>query len=163
MWTGSWTRSASPVDKILVSACLLGAPVRYDGGHKRVDSGLLERWRAEGRLVPICPEEAGGLGTPRPASERRSDRVVAKTGEDVTDAFRKGAGIALALAQRHGCRFALMKEGSPSCGSLEIHDGTFAGNRIPGMGMATEALRAHGVEVFNEDQIDALADRLDAQ
>ena len=79
------------------------------------------------------------------------------TGEDVTEAFNKGAGVALALAQKHHCRFALLKEGSPSCGSLEIHDGTFQGKRIPGAGIATQALRAHGVRVFNEDQIEVLA------
>ena len=146
-----------PLDKILISACLLGAPVRYDGGHKRVDHEFLKHWRAEGRLVPICPEEAGGLGTPRPASERRGDKVFAKTGEDVTDAFLKGAQTAVLLAQKHGCRFALLKEGSPSCGSLEIHDGAFQGRRIAGAGLATEALREQGVRVFNENEIDALA------
>ncbi len=150
------------MDKILVSACLLGAPVRYDGGHKRVESAFIYQWRTEGRLIPVCPEEAGGLGTPRPASERRGERVFAETGEDVTDAFEKGAAVALALAQKHGCRFALLKEGSPSCGALQIHDGTFQGNRIAGAGVTTELLRANGVRVFSEDQIDALAAALRA-
>lgn len=151
------------MDKILVSACLLGAPVRHDGGHKRVDSDILDRWRAEGRLVPACPEEIGGLGTPRPASERRGDRVYAKTGEDVTDAFLRGAEAALSLARRHECRFALLKESSPSCGASLIHDGTFQGRKIPGEGVAAAHLRANGIAVFSEDEIEALAAALDQQ
>lgn len=148
------------MDRILVSACLLGAPVRHDGGHKQVRSDILDRWRSEGRLVAVCPEEAGGLGTPRPASERLGDRVLAKTGDDVTNAFQKGAEAALALAKRHGCRFALLKESSPSCGSSLIHDGAFQGRKIPGQGVTTELLRAHGVRVFNENEIEALAEAL---
>lgn len=152
--------SAVPQIRILISACLLGAHVRHDGGHKRVDSAILDRWRAEGRLVPICPEEAGGLSTPRAASERRGARVIAKTGADVTAEFQKGAEAALALAKLHDCRFALLKEASPSCGSSLIHDGTFQGVKIPGMGVAAELLRANGVEVFSENGIEGLAARL---
>lgn len=144
------------MDKILISACLLGARVRHDGGHKRVDNEILDRWRDEGRLVPICPEEAGGLSTPRPPSERRGDRVVAKTGADVTVEFNKGAEAALALAKLHKCRFALLKEASPSCGSSLVHDGTFQGVKIPGMGVAAALLHANGVEVFSENELEKL-------
>lgn len=106
--------------------------------------------------MPICPEEAGGLSTPRPPSERRGDRVVAKTGADVTVEFNKGAEAALALAKLHNCRFALLKEASPSCGSSLVHDGTFKGVKIPGMGVAAELLRANGVEVFSENELEKL-------
>jgi uncharacterized protein YbbK (DUF523 family) len=143
--------------KILISACLLGAPVRFDGGHKRIESDLLDRWRAEGRLVPICPEEAGGLGTPRPAAERNGDRVVTRDGADVTDAFMIGAEAALALANRHGCRFALLKENSPSCGSSLVHDGTFSARKIAGQGVTAALLRRNDIAVFSEHDIEALA------
>ena len=145
------------MDKILVSACLLGARVRHDGGHKRVDSEFLARWRDEGRLMPICPEEAGGLSTPRPAAERQGARVIANTGADVTAEFEKGAEAALALAAAHQCRYALLKEASPSCGSSLIHDGNFQGRKIAGEGVTAAVLRAAGIAVFSEKEIEALA------
>ena len=149
------------MDNILVSACLLGAPVRHDGGHKLVSDGRIDAWRREGRLVPICPEESGGLGTPRPASEISGERVVAATGADVTDEFRKGAEVALALARRRGCRFALLKENSPSCGVRSVHDGTFSGRKIFGQGVTAALLAAHGVQTFSENELDALEAALD--
>lgn len=149
------------MDKILVSACLLGARVRHDGGHKRLEDAIVDQWNREGRLVPVCPEELGGLGTPRPASERRNGRVFANTGEDVTAAFETGAAAALQRAKSNGCRFALLKEASPSCGSSMLHDGNFVGTRISGQGVTTELLRAHGIIVFSEFEIAALASALD--
>lgn len=157
--------------KILISACLLGERVRHDGGDKLSSHAALQRWAAEGRLVPVCPEVAGGLPVPRPPAEiqgpgggaavlARKVPVHARTGKDVTDEFLAGARSALAAAERHGVRIAILKEGSPSCGSTLIHDGTFAGVRIPGMGVTATVLREAGIEVFPETAIDVAAARL---
>ncbi len=151
--------------KVLVSACLLGEHVRYDGGASTVCSEVFDRWEMEGRLVPVCPEMAGGLPTPRPPAEimrtgdgagmQETGEVRTRHGDDVTDSFLAGAQQALALARRHGIRIAVLKDGSPSCGSERIHDGSFSGRRIPGTGITTRLLRQHGIHVFSERQIDA--------
>jgi uncharacterized protein YbbK (DUF523 family) len=157
--------------KILVSACLLGRPVRYDGTAKPVADDALETWRAEGRLIAICPETAGGLAVPRAPAEIAGGetgeavlsgpgRVIDAAGDDVTAFFLAGAEAALALARAHGCRFALLKEGSPSCGANRICDGSFSGRKHRGGGVAAALLRRHGVEVFAETEIDALRARL---
>lgn len=147
------------MERVLVSSCLLGRPVRYDGRAKTSPSDVLARWLAEGRVVPFCPELAGGLGVPRPPAELRGGRVVTEHGDDVTDAFLRGARLALAAARENGARVAVLKEGSPSCGSGRIADGTFGGGKIPGAGLTTELLRAEGITVFNEEQF-AEADAL---
>src|SRR6185369_10118398 len=116
------------MEKVLVSACLLGEPVRHNGAHKKSEHEILLRWIREGRVVPICPEVAGGLPVPRPAAEMPGGAggakvlageasVMADDGRDVTSYFVDGARRALALAQAHGIRVAVLKEGSPSCGS----------------------------------------------
>ncbi|AJC19415.1 DUF523 domain-containing protein [Pandoraea pulmonicola] len=149
--------------RILVSSCLLGQPVRYDGGHaaRATDAAILERWRLANLIVPICPEVAGGLPTPRPPAEisgassgdavwQSLARVMDDTGADVSAAFLEGARRALALAQRHGIRIAVLKEGSPSCGSASIYDGSFSTRKIAGEGVTAAWLRRHGIEVFSE-------------
>lgn len=152
-----------PSHPILLSACLLGTPVRFDGAHKQSKDPVLQRWLAEGRVVPLCPEVAGGLPVPRPAAEIEcgaggaqvlagSARVVTQAGDDVTAAFTAGAQQALALVRQHGIRIAVLKEGSPSCGSGVIHDGSFTGTRVTGQGVTAAALREAGVQVFNELQ-----------
>lgn len=147
--------------RILISACLLGQPVRYDGRGKPVNDPRLERWRREGRLVPICPELAGGLSVPRRPAERLADRVIDDQDNDLTDAFHRGAEAALTLARQHGCRFALLKQDSPSCATTTRYDGSFSGQRVPGSGITADLLRSHGLEVFGEDAIDLLATRLE--
>lgn len=157
------TRSDPP--KVLVSACLLGQPVRYDGrasGHP----DLLQRWQAEGRVVPLCPEVAGGLPTPRPPAEipggqggevlDGAAQVLTVNGEDVSAAFLAGAqqALALALVRRHGIRVAVLKAGSPSCGNRLTYDGTFAGVKVPGQGVTTALLRREGVLVFSELELE---------
>lgn len=140
---------------ILISACLLDVPCRYSG-----DGALLPE--AEGllaaghHLVPVCPEQLGGLPTPRPPAERVGERVLTKDGQDVTRAYRQGANHAVALARRLGCGCALLKARSPSCGSGTIYDGTFSGARIPGDGVAAEGLKAVGIPVFDEEHMEAL-------
>ncbi len=134
--------------KLLVSACLLGAPCRYDGRSKRNEAvcALAEAFE----LIPVCPEVLGGLPTPRTPSERRGTRVVRKDGRDVTVEYRRGAEAALETARREGAAAAVLKERSPSCGSGEVYDGTFTGTLTAGDGVTAEVLKAHGFAVFGE-------------
>ena len=151
--------------KILISACLLGERVRYHGGDAAVSDRILDRWQHEGRLVPFCPEVAGGLPVPRPPAEIRgagggavlkgTARVMTSGGADVTEAFRAGARAALDAARREGARIAVLKDGSPSCGSRTIYDATFAGRRRPGTGVAAALLAGGQLRVFNEHELEA--------
>jgi uncharacterized protein YbbK (DUF523 family) len=154
------------VERILVSACLLGARVRYHGGDAALDHPILKRWLEEGRLVSVCPERDGGLPTPRPPAEivgpgagagvlRQMAVVRTADGANLSDAFRRGAEIALDTAKRHGIRVAVLKEGSPSCGSTFVYDGTFSGTRGAGQGVTAALLEANGVRVFSEASIEA--------
>ena len=166
MSTSSEPPPSCPPTRVLVSACLLGRPVRYDGrGAPRVHP-VLARWQAEGRVVAICPEMAGGLPTPRPPAEithgdggaRVLDglaRVIDITGADVTTPFVTGAQAALDAARQHGITLAVLKEGSPSCGSGYIYDGSFSGQRLAGQGVTAALLAAAGVRVFSEQEFDA--------
>ena len=140
--------------KILISACLLGTPCRYDGKSvRRVDvEALAERYE----LVPICPEVDGGLPTPRVPSERLGDRVVMRDGTDVTENFLNGARHAYSLAVKHGCEIALLKERSPSCGKDLIYDGSFTSTLTERMGVAAEYLSLHGIAVYGQSEIDKL-------
>ena len=142
------------MEPILISACLLGTACRYDGGSKPVLSveALLGRYQ----LVPICPEQLGGLPTPREPSERLGDRVVMKSGADVSAQYQRGAEQALHLARVFGCKKAVLKERSPSCGAGEIYDGTFSGHLTSGDGVTAELLKANGIEVFGESEIETL-------
>lgn len=161
-------------EKILISACLVGQPVRYNGSAKTVTHSLLRQWQDEGRLVIVCPELAAGFSVPRPPAEiahgedgaavlSETARVIEENGTDLSELFVAGAKTALALAQEHDCKFALLTDGSPSCGSTTIYDGTFAGKKHQGVGVTTALLRAHGVQVFAETEIDTLARLLAAQ
>jgi len=141
------------MQKILVSACLIGEKVRFDGGDCRQD-GIIQTWLEEGRLVPLCPEVAGGLPVPRPPAEiAGGGRVLRRDGEDVTDFFSAGAEEALALCREQDIGMAILKEGSPSCGSSLINDGTFAGVKVAGQGVAAALLKRHGIRVFSERQL----------
>ncbi len=156
--------------RILVSACLLGAPVRYDGAGKALGHPLLDRWQAEGRLVPVCPELMGGLPVPRPAAEIAGGdgdavldghaRIRTCDGADVTDAFRAGAEAALDAARAAGCRFALLMPRSPSCGTRDIHDGSFAGTLVPGRGVTAALLVRDGIAVYGPDGMATLAEAI---
>ena len=119
--------------KILVSACLLGCPCRYDGQSKRHPE--VEALRKRGHeLIAVCPEVQGGLPTPRPPAERQADgRVVNREGTDVTAQYRRGAEIALQTAREYGCELAILKERSPSCGSGRSTTVPFPGHWCPGM------------------------------
>jgi uncharacterized protein YbbK (DUF523 family) len=152
------------MQKILVSRCLLGHAVRYDGGAHGPFT-LLERWQQEGRIVPLCPEVAGGLPTPRAPAEIAGGQgaqvldghlpVLTVDGEDVSAAFLAGAEQALALVAKYGIRMALLKARSPSCGNRENYDGSFNGTRVAGEGVTAAALRRAGVQVFSEEELPA--------
>ena len=144
--------------RILVSACLLGVACRYDGKGQAIPR--LNELLAACEAIPVCPEQLGGLPTPRTPSERVGARVLSKNGADVTDAFHRGADAACHLARLYGARLALMKARSPSCGAGTIYDGSFSGRVAPGDGVTGEALKAMGLDVYTEDDLDALLARL---
>lgn len=148
---------------VLVSACLLGRPVRYDGSHKHVAHDVLAAWLRAGRVVAVCPETAAGLPVPRPPAEVVGQgggaavlaghaRVMDAQGGDVSAAFVEGAAQALRQARQQGIRLAVLKQDSPSCGTGTIYDGAFAGNRVAGLGVTAALLESAGIRVFSEDQ-----------
>jgi len=149
--------------KILISACLLGERVRYDGHHSLLQSDVLKRWQQQGRLLALCPEVVGGLAIPRPAAEidagnvelviKGEGSIRCKDGTDVSDAFMAGAETALALCMQHHIRMAILKEGSPSCGVNKLNDGSFSGTKIAGQGLTASLLQRHGIAVFSEFQL----------
>ena len=140
--------------RILVSACLLGTACRYDGksAPKKHITELLDKHD----LIPVCPEIFGGLPTPRSPSEIKDGRVITKMGKDVTEEYRKGAEEALKIAVLYGCKYAILKEKSPSCGSGRIYDGTFSGCLTDGYGITAELLMKNGIKVFGESDIEEL-------
>jgi uncharacterized protein YbbK (DUF523 family) len=158
------------VIKVLVSSCLLGEPVRYHGGDALCASAVLDRWRAEGRVVPYCPETAAGLSVPRAAAEIAGGDGAAvlkgeafvgdSTGSDVTAAFVHGARSTVETALASGVRLAVLKDGSPSCGTSYIYDGSFRGQRSPGRGVTAVMLQEAGIRPFNERQWEEAASYL---
>ncbi len=144
------------MENLLISACLLGVECKYSGGSNALPEETIEKLRTRYRLIPVCPETAGGLPTPRDPSERLGERVVSCRGADVTAQFKKGAEAALTLARHYGCTTALMKEHSPSCGSGLIYDGSFSGKLVKGDGCAAELLKAAGVSVVGENVTELL-------
>lgn len=138
---------------ILVSACLLGTPCRYDGASKPIPA-LAALERQGHTLIPVCPEVMGGLPTPRsPAERQRDGSIVNQAGQDVTAQYEAGAQAALQTCQASGCRLAILKERSPSCGNREIYDGSFTRTLIPGSGVAAQLLSETGISVIGESQI----------
>lgn len=158
--------------RVLVSACLLGEKVRYDGADAASGSRILERWAGEGRVVPFCPEVAGGLGVPRPAAEIQggggssvlegAGEVRTRSGDRVTDAFLRGAELALQAARANGVGLAVLKDGSPSCGTGFVYDGSFSGRRRADAGVTAALLVRNGIRVFSETQLDQAVDCLRA-
>lgn len=144
------------MEKLLISSCLLGTDCKYSGGNNRLPDEELNKLKAKYKLIPVCPETAGGLTIPREPSERLGERVISRSGEDVTAQFDKGAEAAARLAVRFGCTAALLKENSPSCGSGRIYDGSFSGARIEGYGVASQRLKETGVKLFGESEIEKL-------
>ncbi|ASU83527.1 DUF523 domain-containing protein [Nocardiopsis gilva YIM 90087] len=152
------------MEKILVSACLIGRRVRFDGRAKTVEDEILDRWRAERRLVVHCPEVAGGLPVPRPPAEIEAAsgatavltgnaRIRTPQGADVTTFFLAGAHAALDTARQHGVRIAILKESSPSCGVHRVYDGSFTGATTSGPGVTARLLLDNGIAVFTESEL----------
>ena len=139
---------------LLISACLLGIPCRYDG--KRVTKVDISALREKYNLIPICPEIYGGLPTPRIPSERVGGRVLMKDGCDVTENYKRGAEASLDIAKANGVSLALLKARSPSCGKGLIYDGSFSGTLTEGDGVAAELLMKEEITVFTEEELDLL-------
>ena len=139
---------------ILVSACLLGMCCRYDG-RSRPDPNVLALIKTHD-LIPVCPEQAGGLKTPRPPAEIKNGRVITSEGEDVTENYRKGAEVAQKLAELYDCRIAVMKERSPSCSPDLVYDGSFTKTLVPGPGVTAALLKENGITVLGESEIKKL-------
>ena len=142
--------------KLLVSACLLGLRCRYDGRSK--PNGAVLALRERHTLIPCCPEQLGGLPTPRSSAEWQGEKIVNRAGQDVTAQYRRGGGEAVVLARVLGCEAAVLKERSPACGSREIYDGSFTGVLKPGKGSAAAALEAAGIPVFSESDVEKLGE-----
>lgn len=150
--------------KILVSSCLFGCKVRYHGGDAKLSHILFDQWIAEGRVLHFCPEISAGLSVPRISSEiiggdgknvyAGEAKVVSKLGEDKTEAFLKGAHLMLAFALHHHITVAVLKKDSPSCGNTTIYDGTYSGKIKKGSGVSASLLISHGIQVFNETQLE---------
>lgn len=139
---------------ILVSACLLGAACKYSGGDNLCPQ--VAAMAQDHALISVCPEQLGGLPTPRTPAERQGDRVVTRDGRDVTEAYLRGAQEALKLAKLFGCDTAILKARSPSCGARAIYDGSFTGTVVPGDGVTAELLQASGIRVLTETELDLL-------
>jgi uncharacterized protein YbbK (DUF523 family) len=137
---------------VIVSACLLGVRCNHKGEANPNDAVIA--LRARHRVVPVCPESAGGLPTPRAEAQRQADGTVQTVdGRDVTDWYERGAQHAVRLAEAVGATRAVLKARSPSCGCHEIYDGSFTGTRVEGQGVTAEALRAAGLEVVSEEDL----------
>ena len=139
---------------ILISGCLLGLKCRYDAKEKKLPE--IEKLIESYNLIPVCPEQLGGLPTPRIPAERVKDRVITQVGVDVTKEYQIGAEEALKIAKLYNCKKAILKEKSPSCGCGKIYDGTFSKNLIVGNGVTADLLLKNGIEIFGESKIDKL-------
>ncbi len=137
-------------EKILISACLIGLNCKYNGGNNE-NSKLVELMK-EKDLIPICPEQLGGLKTPRASAERTQEKVLTKEGIDVTKEYQKGAEEVLKLAKKLNIKKAILKSRSPSCGIDEIYDGTFSHTLIKRDGVTAELLKKNGIEVISSDK-----------
>ena len=140
--------------KILVSNCLLGCPCRYKGDGCQNDKIL--SLAKEHTLIGVCPEQAGGLPTPRAPSEIQGDRIISKEGKDVTEQYMRGAQTALYLSELNNVDFAILKAKSPSCGKGRVYDGTFTGGMRDGNGVTVDLLEKNGIPVYSEDELDSM-------
>ncbi|MGC8998816.1 MAG: DUF523 domain-containing protein [Candidatus Bathyarchaeia archaeon] len=135
----------------LCSACLLGIRCRYNGEDARNEKVIM-LLKTE-TLIPVCPEQLGGLPTPREPAEIREGRVITKSGKDVTENFKRGAEEVLKIAKMFGIKEAVLKQGSPSCGCGRIYDGTFSGKIVEGDGVTVALLKRHGIKVITEEDL----------
>lgn len=136
---------------IIVSACLLGCECRYKGDAYRNEE-ILALAKAH-TLIPVCPEQLGGLCTPRNPAERQGNRVISNAGVDVTEQYQRGAEIAARIAALNGAQIAILKANSPSCGKGSIYDGSFTGAKCPGNGVTTDLFLKRNIAVFSEEEL----------
>jgi uncharacterized protein YbbK (DUF523 family) len=151
------------MEKILISSCLVGCNVRYHGGNAEVYNDILESFKKNKRLIPICPEVSAGLPIPRTSSEivggigsdvhKGTAKVISRIGENKTSQFIIGANNTLDLAIRHKIKVAILKKNSPSCGNSSIYDGSFSNKIIKGSGVTASLLTENGIKVFNETEL----------
>lgn len=152
------------MNRVLVSGCLNGRPIRFNSTNVSVASEVWDRWESEGRLVSFCPELAAGFPVPRAPAEivgttasvvlQGRGLVKEDNGTDVTAMFLEGAELAAQRAIAEGCVMAVLTDGSPSCGTTYVYDGCFGGGTMSGMGVAAQLLLDRGLRVFPESQID---------
>ena len=143
-------------EKVLISACLAGINCKFNGENNLLDSGVLDEISKKYHLLFVCPEVFGGLSTPREPAEMKGGLVVTKAAKDVSENFKFGAEICLKIAKLNGCKKAILKARSPSCGSGQIYDGSFSKKLIFGDGVAAKLLKENGILVFSEDEIGRL-------
>ena len=144
------------MEKLLISACLAGENCKYSGGNNFIGETALASLGDKYELVSVCPEVMGGLSVPRCPCERIGARVMNERGEDVTAQFKAGAELTANICERQGVKKALLKEKSPSCGSGRIYDGTFSHTVIAGDGVTAQRLRALGIALYGESEIEKL-------
>ena len=144
------------MEKLLISACLAGENCKYSGGNNFIGETALASLGEKYELVSVCPEVMGGLSVPRCPCERIGARVMNERGEDVTAQFKAGAELTADICERQGIKKALLKEKSPSCGSGRIYDGTFSHTVIAGDGVTAQRLRALGIALYGESEIEKL-------
>ena len=156
--------------KIIVSSCLMGERLRFDGVVKVFENHILKRWLEEGRIVPLCPEVEGGLPVPRLPAEivhgngaevlDGDARILNVNGKDVTDCFINGAKKVLLNALENDVEIAILKDGSPSCGKNYIYDGSFSGKIKPLKGVTATLLEQNGIAVFSEQELETALSHL---
>lgn len=139
--------------KVLISACLLGKPCRYDGRSKPCEKVIELASRDDAEVIEICPEQLGGLPTPRVPSEIVGEKVISRDGRDVTEFFVSGARAALEIARENDCKYAILKSLSPSCSVCGVYDGSFSGKVVDGMGVTAKLFAENGIKVFSENDI----------
>jgi uncharacterized protein YbbK (DUF523 family) len=146
---------------ILVSSCLLGTNCKWNGKNNAKEK--VKQLGEHYTLVPFCSEVLGGMPTPRIPSERVGDKVLNQIGLDATKNFKNGAKKVLELAQINKCKYAVLKDHSPSCGVQQIYDGNFQRKLIPGKGVTTELLESHGIKCFTEDEVEDLIKEIESK
>ena len=141
-------------EKILISACLVGINCKFNGENNLLNKDVLDEISKRFHLLFVCPEVYGGLSTPREPAEMKNGVVVCKfSGKDVSENFKNGAEICLKIAKLNGCKKAILKSKSPSCGSGQIYDGSFSKRLILGDGITAKLLKENEILVYNEDEI----------
>ncbi len=142
------------MEKILISGCLVGKNVKYNGGNNYIE--IIEELKKKYKLIEICPEVFGGLSIPRDPSEILNNKVISINNKDVTDNFINGANKALELAKKYNITKAILKDGSPSCGNTYIYDGSFSKKKIKGLGITAKLLNENNIKIYNEFEINKL-------